>query len=80
VKMSFHCCPKELQKTTKPQGATFYLFIPFIGSISATICVIYGKSHDPQMTQIYADGKKGRIFGPGDPELKSACQSGPKYD
>jgi len=54
-----HCCPKELQKTTIPQGVTFYLCIPFIGSISATIGVICGKSHDPQMTQIYADGKQG---------------------
>jgi len=59
VKSRTHCCPKELQKTTKPQGSTFYLFIPFSGSISATICVICGKSHDPQMTQIYADGKQG---------------------
>jgi len=50
---------RMVKKTTKPQGATFYLFIPFIGSISATICVICGKSHDPQMTQIYADGKQG---------------------
>ncbi len=51
-----HCCPKE--KTTILQGITFYLCIPFIGSISACICVICGKPHDPQMTQMHAEGKQ----------------------
>ncbi|GEM_PF-2368272 len=50
---------KNCIKTTIPQGVTFYLFIPFICSISACICVICGKPHDPQMTQIHADGKQG---------------------